>query len=209
MAAPPRRPAKAEGSSASRTRKRKVLARLRREEAAGVLRTLLERHPELVAEAEEIARVAVADVDADAVAADVEQAVLDLDNDDLETRAGRHSWGYVEPTEAAWELLEEALEPFLADMKRHIELGFEAAATATCTGLVLGLYRCRGENADQVLGWAVDFPAETASEAVAMLVQESAARHRHTWRLADAVLDQVPEWAAMIKRTSKPASQKR
>lgn len=197
------------GSSASRTRKRKVLARLRGEEAADVLRTLLERHPELVAEAEEIARVTVTEVDADAIAADVEQAVLDLDNDDLDTRAGRKSWGYVEPTEAAWELLEEALEPFLADMKRHIELGFEAAAMATCAGLVLGLYRCRGKNPDQVLGWAVDFPAETASQAVAMLAHESATRHRRTWRLADAVLDQVPEWAAMIERASKPPSRKR
>ena len=27
------------------------------------------------------------------------------------------------------------------EMKRHIELGFEAAATATCAGIVLGLYR--------------------------------------------------------------------
>lgn len=174
-----------------------------------MLRTFLERHPELVAEAEEIARATVTDVDADAVAADVQQAVLDLDNDDLDTRAGRKSWGYVEPTEAAGELLEEAIDPFLAGMKRHIELGFEAAATATCAGLVVGLYRCRGKNSDQVLGWALDFPAETASQAVAMLAHESAARHHWTWRVADAVLDQVPEWAAMIKRASKPASQKR
>jgi len=34
-----------------------VLARLNPEEGAGVLRALLERHPELVAEAEELARV--------------------------------------------------------------------------------------------------------------------------------------------------------
>ena len=44
------------GSSTSRTRKARVLARLKPEEGAGVLRSLLERHPELVAEAEEIAR---------------------------------------------------------------------------------------------------------------------------------------------------------
>jgi hypothetical protein len=94
----------------------------------------------------------VTEVDADATAEDVEQAVLDLDIDDLGTRAGRKSWGYVEPTEAAWELLDEAIEPFLDEMKRHIELGFEAAATATCAGTVLGLHRCRGKNSDQVLG---------------------------------------------------------
>ena len=102
-------------------------------------------------------------------AEDVQEAVLDLDIDDLDTRAGRHGWGYVEPADAAWELLEEAINPFLAEMKRHIEPGFEAAATATCAGIVMGLYRCRGKNSDQVLGWAVDFPAETAGHAVATL----------------------------------------
>ena len=190
------------GSSTSRTRKGRVLARLKPEEGAGVLRSLLERHPELVAEAEEIARARVTDVDPDAVAEDVQQAVLDLDIDDLGTRAGSKSWGYVEPTEAAWELLEEAVEPFLAEMKRHIDLGFEAAATGTCAGIVLGLYGCRGENSDQVLGWAVDFPAEIAGNAVATLAHESAAKHRRKWRLADAIVDQVPDWTAMIGRAS-------
>ena len=104
---------------------------------------------------------------------DVEQVVLGLDLDDLNSRAGRHRWGHVEPTEAAWELLEEAVDPFLKEMKRHIDLGFEATATATCAGIVFGLYRCRGKNSDQVLGWAEDFPAETAGHAVATLARDT------------------------------------
>jgi hypothetical protein len=130
----------------SRAKKGKVLARLKPGESASVLRSLLERHPDLVAEAEAMASAAVTEVDADAVAEDVEQAVLDLDIDDLGTRAGRKSWGYVEPTEAAWELLGEAVDPFLEEMKRHVELGFEAAAAGMCAGIVLGLYRCRRKN---------------------------------------------------------------
>ncbi len=197
------------GSSTSRTRKGKVLARLKSEEGAGVLRSLLERHPELVAEAEAIAKATVTAVDADAVAEGVEQAVLGLDIDDLGTRAGRKSWGYVEPTEAAWELLGEAVDPFLEEMKRLVELGFEAAATGTCAGIVLGLYRCRRKNSDQVLGWAGDFPAETAGHAVATLTRESSAKHRRAWRLPDAIVDQTPEWGDMIGRASKPASGRR
>jgi hypothetical protein len=199
----------ARGSSAPRTRKPKLLARLTAEEAAEVLRILLQRHPKLEAEAEEIARVTVTEIDAEDIAADVEYAVLALDYDDLNPRAGRHSWGYVEPNEAAWELLEEALEPFLDEMKRHIELGFEPAARATCAGILLGLYRCRGKDDADVLRWAPDFLRETAGRAVEMLGEESAARHRRAWRLADAVLDEVPEWAEMIRRVSKPTGQRR
>jgi hypothetical protein len=82
----------------------KVLPRLTSDEGASVQRSLLDRHPELVEEAEEIARARMADVNAGAVADEVEQAVLDLDADELGTRAGRTRWGYVEPTDAAWEL---------------------------------------------------------------------------------------------------------
>ena len=46
------------------------------------------------------------------VADEVEDALLQFDYDDLNGRARSHSWGYVEPSEAAGELLEEALEPF-------------------------------------------------------------------------------------------------
>src|SRR2546430_8612475 len=38
---------------------------------------------------------------------------------DLNARAGSHEWGYVEPSEAAWEILEETVEPVLDDMKRQ------------------------------------------------------------------------------------------
>jgi hypothetical protein len=41
----------------------------------------------------------------------VEQAVRGLDLDDLGSRAGNHSGGYTSPAEAAWELIEETVEP--------------------------------------------------------------------------------------------------
>jgi hypothetical protein len=81
----------------SRAKKGKVLARLKPEESASVLRSLLERHPDLVAEAEAMASAAVTEVDADAIAEDVEQAVLGLDIDDLGARAGRKSWVTASP----------------------------------------------------------------------------------------------------------------
>ena len=194
------------GSSPSRKRKGELLARLTPAECTEVLRSLLGRHPQLVAEAEDIARAALTEVDAEAVAEDVEQVVLGLDLDDLNSPAGRHNWGYVEPTEAAWELLEEAIDPFIEEMKRHIDLGFEAAATGTCAGIVLGLYRCRGKNSDQMLGWAEDFPAETAGHAVATLARDSVAKQRRAWRIADTVIGRVPEWVDIISRASERES---
>lgn len=180
-----------------------LLARIKPHEAAGVLRVLLERQPKLQGEAEEIAKAMVTDVRVEDVAEAVEQAVLGLDLDDLNARAGRHSWGYVEPTEAAWELLEEELNPFLDDMKRQIELGFEGAAVAMCQGIVLGLYWVRGKNPGQVLGWAEDFPVETAADAAATLVRESSAKRGHGWRLPESFIAEIPDWAEMLARATR------
>jgi len=77
-----------------------------------------------------------------------------------------HSWGYTEPTEAAWQLLDEAVEPFVEDMKRHLGLGLHEEAFEICKGVVLGLYQCRDAGGDEFLGWAEDFPAEAAGNAV-------------------------------------------
>ncbi len=130
--------------------------------------------------------------------------MLAPDLDDLGARSGRKRWGYVEPTEAAWEILEEALEPFAEQMKRHIELGLEAAAVGVCQGIVLGLYSCRDKASDRVLGWAGgDFPVDSACNSVATLAHESAARRRRAWRLSKDFFAMVPEWASLLQRAAR------
>ena len=142
---------------------------LKPEEAAGVLRALLDRNLGLHAEAEAIARAMLARVGQDEVARAVERAVIGVDPEQLAARSGRKRWGYVEAREAAYGLLEEALAPFLADMKRLVVLGLKEAAIATCAGIVQGLYGVRDSGGDGVLAHAGGFPAETAGHAVATL----------------------------------------
>ncbi len=120
-----------------------VLDALQPQEALLTVRRLVSAHPELLAEVEAIARSVLGDVSFESIADDVEDAVRQLTLDDLNGREGKHSWGYVEPTEAAWELLEEAVEPYVEDMKRKWTAGLESEALAICQGIVLGLYRLR------------------------------------------------------------------
>ena len=147
-------------------KKTALLDKLQPGEAALVLRRLLAGHPELLTEAEEISRSTLGEVSCESIASEVEDAIRQFDLDDLNGRAGRHSGGYTEPGEAAYELLGEALEPFVEDMKRHLGLGLEEEAFEICKGIVLGLYECRDADDDEFLGWASDFPAEAAGSAV-------------------------------------------
>jgi hypothetical protein len=191
------------------TGKRAILERLRAEEAGEVLRRLLEAHPELGAEAEEIALSRLREIDCEGVAEEVEDAVRAPGYDELNGRAGPHEWGYVDPADAAWEILEEAVEPFIADMKCRIELGLEPEALEICKGVILGLYRVEQGKGGEVAEFSADFPAEAAGDALDTWRkgngrEEAAASRARRSRPAFPrgwAERFVPEWAEMIART--------
>ncbi len=186
--------------------KKGALDRLTRDEPATVLRLLLERRPGLRKEVEALAKSVLGDISIEDVADEVEDALRSLDLDDLNTRAGRKASGYVEPTQAAWELVEEEVTPFLDDIKRRAESGQFDAALATCVGVVLGLYRLRNSDKDPFLGWAADSPDEMAGEAVVTLrkalrgskAQKGACQTSAT--LPAIFRDTAPNWADMLER---------
>lgn len=199
----------AKTKSSSGTEKTSLVDELKPGEAALVLRRLLADHPELLSEAEKISRSTLGNVSFESIASEVEDSIRQLSLDDLNGRAGRHSWGYTEPTEAAWELLEEALEPFVEDMKRHLGLGLYEEALEICKGIVLGLYQCRVANGDEFLGWASDFPAEAAGNTVADWIaadKRGASSSQHVPNrvllLRKFVDEHVPEWKWISKQVA-------
>jgi len=212
---PDQRAGGAAGAPESRTTKRRApkaaqnsspLQQLKDGEAAGILRSLLMKHPELSAETERMAASVIGDVEMEDIAQETEDAIRALDIDDLNSRAGPHADGYVEPTEAAWELIEEAVIPLIEDIRRRLEAGQPGAALTTCAGIVLGLYRARHDAGDGCLGWAPDAPAEMAGEAVCTL--RRALRKKGTPRgtgpscdtLPDVLRNAAPEWVDMLER---------
>src|SRR5690242_520114 len=96
----------------------RLLQRLSLEEAAAVLGHLLEKHPELRSEAEQFATGYVSSSSIEEVAQDVCDRIAGIDLDALNGRAGKHSWGYVEPGEAAIELMAESIQDLVDDTKR-------------------------------------------------------------------------------------------
>jgi len=187
-----------------------LLERLSPQEAVEVLNQLLEKHPELCPEAEQFAISYVSSTSVEDVAQDVEDRVLRIDLEALNGRAGKHSWGYVEPGDAAVELLEESLEDLTDDMKRKAELGLVAAAQAICLGIVQGLYGMRKTNSDGALGWAPEFPAEHADYVVGEYICacSRAVRKEARKSLAAALPECAPEWAEGLERAADQAVRK-
>lgn len=91
-------------------------------------------------------------------------------SDALATRAGRvRGRGYVHETDAAWELVEEAIEPFRSDLERRAVRMASYAAASVAIGTIAGLYRAREPEMGTVLAYAgEDASSELAAEVTAV-----------------------------------------
>ncbi len=187
---------------AAKKRKASVLGKLQPSEAQKVLKALLTAHPKLKAEAEELARSVISDVSFDGIAEEVEWELESHDLDEMNSRAGKTRWGYVDPTDAAHEILHEAIDPIIEEMQRHLELGLDREALETCQGLVLGLYGVRDKKNDGCLGWAPDFCWQTAEEVLGKWskgIRGKGTKGSRT-RLRSFLDELAPEWSSMFDR---------
>lgn len=102
---------------------------------------------------------------------------------------GDHGLGYVDPTEAAWELLEVAGSRVTRETVRLLNLGMTDSAANAALGMVTGLYRCRDcDDHDLALCWSPDFPQEHAECIVDSLAKSGLELP------ADLLDDLAPEW---------------
>jgi hypothetical protein len=173
--------------------KKPTLDTLSAAEKATVLDELLAARPDLRERAEAYAVQLMTDAGRSAVADDVEGALQGLDIEELNTRAGyRPGRGYVHPAEAADEILDEALQPFLDDLQRRVGLGMRSAAVELAAGILLGLCNCRHGNSETLLEYSPDYAAERASGVVS-----DCARLGIELPTVE-LLDLMPEWSALL-----------
>jgi hypothetical protein len=137
---------------------------------AAVLDELVGADDDLQDRAERVARSRLSAVEIDDVAAEL----LALDQEDLAAKAGRTRQGYVEPTEAAWSLLEAAVEPWLEDVTRRASLGLPDAARRPGLGIFEALERA-GQHALLILRQRDGRPrhAGVADAAIVLADEES------------------------------------
>jgi hypothetical protein len=184
-------------------------------EAKRLLAALLDAHPELLTEVAGLAEAELGAVTAEDVAEDVAFALEGLSVEDIWERAGTQPDGsYMEPTEAAWEVVGEAVTSFIADLTRRVGLGRRVEATALCQGMLLGLYRSSQEEGEFLDGHAPDTLEEAAVGAVEAWKKGSTAKAgsgpgaRELAAMCRFLSDAVPEWEPFLRRTIGPTRKK-
>lgn len=150
-----------------------LLAALTEAERALVLDRLVAADSCVRTAAQDAAISVLATADREDVADAVTEAICCLEQYELAAHAGPHRHGYVEPTEAAWLLLERTIEPWIDDIARRARAGLMDAAATVAAGVLDGLVRAgsRTDNSDLLVSWAPDFPDETADRVHGLLVE--------------------------------------
>ncbi|CAG1003373.1 hypothetical protein GPROT1_04112 [Gammaproteobacteria bacterium] len=90
-----------------------------------------------------------------------------LEVEEVWDRAGQTRHGYVETGEAADEMMQRVLDPYLKDIERYQNLGMPPEAKYLCMGLMQGLYEFQYASKSGFKDWATDLPvayAETVLE---------------------------------------------
>ena len=142
----------------NRSEMKKCIESLTADEAARVLNDLLDNTPDLIKKAYDTAMKIAGDVNADAIMDEVFNALNALD--DISSYCGSTRYGYVEPSEAAWKMFGEVVNPFIDEMKKAQERALPAAAKAHCIGIIKGLWKFEEDATTDFAGWAEDAPSE-------------------------------------------------
>lgn len=139
------------------TDKNELIRSLNHDDAYRVLMTLLREKPNLEGEIYKIATQILNDVDADEIMGDVYFELDMLDVEDLYDRSGKTRYGYVEPSEESWAMIEEAIAPFIDEMKKCQGIRrLPNMAKIYCAGIIKGLREFGKESNSEILEWAQD-----------------------------------------------------
>jgi len=147
----------------SKKKKEIVLDKIDECEALAILR-ILAKDKELAGKIEEIATERLSEVDIEDVAHDVFSDLDGIDVEDVWKNSGGTRYGYVDPNELAWEMFEEALEPFVKKLKDYEELSMQAEAKRYCMGILKGIHQFDKESSSEYSDWVEDAPGESFEE---------------------------------------------
>lgn len=136
----------------------KIIDGLDPNDALAILKRLAKEDADLAQRIEQIGLEYLSGVDVEDVA---DQVYFELDTIPVEEvwdRSGSTREGYIEPTEMAYEMFEEALEPFMHELKKYQQLSMRPEAKRYCMGILKGIYRSEKESESEYKEWAVDAP---------------------------------------------------
>lgn len=142
------------------TMKGDILDAIGSDDAFAILRRLAREDQEIAKRIEQIAIEYLEGFDIEDIAFEVYYALDRIEVEEVWDRSGSTRDGYVDPTEMAWQIFEDALEPFCEKLRKYQRLSMYDEAKKHCLGILEGIYKFEKESTSEYKDWAVDAPRE-------------------------------------------------
>ena len=108
----------------------------------------------------------LSDVDADEVADKVFRSLNSIQVEDLWDNSGKTRWGYHEPTEVAFEMLEDEVRNYIQEMEKYYSLGMKREEKEYCKGIISGLLKYGQDGNNEFHDWSPDDPYTIAENII-------------------------------------------
>lgn len=131
-------------------------------DALAILQKLAASDEQLAERIVEMAMTQLSRVDPEEIAAVVYDALDALEVEEVWDRSGATRHGYIDPAEAADQMMNEVVDPYLEEMKKYHKLGMPAQANQMCMGLLMGLYQFERDSTNEFKDWAPDVAGSLA-----------------------------------------------
>lgn len=174
-----------------------IINNLSPEDASAILRQLAARDEKLAAEIAEIALAYLSDVEAEDITSSLLTDLEALTPEDVWDRAGNTRYGYVETGEAAAQIIEELLDPYLVEMGQCQEVGLAWEAQQLCQGLLLGFYLFEYKSKTAFKDWATDTPLPFAQD-VLVTWQKGTESNKDRQEIREFIEAEMPNWAGNL-----------
>ena len=135
-------------------------------QAQSILRTITAHNQSIAEEILELALAQHTAVSWEDIAYGLFDELEQLEPEEVWDRAGVTRDGYVEPHEAAEEMIDEVVSPYLTELKKVQALGMHDAASEICKGLIAGFHRFAQQSTSAFKDWAGDGPRDFAESVV-------------------------------------------
>ena len=176
-----------------------ILSKLTGEQALQVLERIVADDAGLARKIKVEAKRLLTAVGVDETADEVFDALDAIAVEDCWDRAGSSRDGYTSPEDAAVELIEEELQPFVEQAKRYHELDMLKQERDYCAGVILGLYRYEKESKSEFRNWSEDLPLDSAGWLRDEWRERTADKAmRNT--MDDFIRERCPDWAKQMIR---------
>lgn len=153
-------PRKKLSASGTADEKKRGLDDVSAEHACEILRRLAREYAKISKRIEELALERLVKANPDDIAGSVFRDLDGLEVEDVWDNSGGTRDGYVDPDELASEMFENALEPYLDELRKCQKLSMEGEAMLHCMGILMGLYKFEKEATTEFREWAADDPHE-------------------------------------------------